>query len=106
MAKEKGNVTRLVKAIRKGYYKKVREPGAEFTHVGKQCPPWCIEMSEKGEPDTSKLSKDITPVTAAAAYIKTLKTAEQVHAFTEGDERKGITEAVEETLERIYQENE
>lgn len=105
MADDKKDVlkdrTMMVKTVTKGFYLKRRNPGDMFSFTGKQCPPWCIEVNAKGP---AKTSKDITPVTTAATFIKTLKTIEDVQDFCAGDERVGVLSAMVERIEELEKE--
>lgn len=96
--------TFLVKAVRKGFYKKSRLPGQQFNFVGDAIPPWCVEVGAKGK--TASKSKDVVPVTAAAAYIKTLKTVEEIEEFTQGDDRQGVLDAKDDAIAAIDAANE
>jgi hypothetical protein len=98
MAKKDEEQTMLVKAIRKGFYNRVRSAGEKFTYQGTACPSWCVRLDAKEEV-TSK-SKDLK-VSEVITYLRTLTTAADVKEFCAGDDRKGVLDAAEENLERI-----
>lgn len=87
----------LVKAIRTGFYKRIREPGTKFQYHGKECPSWCVSMDKKAEP---KLSKDMS-ATDAIRLIGTMDTSEEINAFVDGDDRVTVNEALMERIENI-----
>lgn len=99
-AKDKKNF--LVKAIRRGFYEKVRNPdGKKFVIKAHACPSWCVEVSPDGK--VSSNSKAVK-VTEAQTFLTTLKTADEVNAFVEGDDRAGVKAGAEEALARIANE--
>jgi hypothetical protein len=84
----------LVKAIRTGFYNRIRKSGDTFTFSGDKCPTWCVEV--KNGKTTTK-SKDIKAVDAVS-MIGMMQDIDEIREFTEGDKR---TSVMGETLRRI-----
>lgn len=98
-AKDKKNF--LVKAIRRGFYEKVRNPGDKFVMKSHACPSWCVEVSPEGKVSSKSTA---VKVTEAQTFLATLKTVEEVKEFVEGDARGGVKSGAEDALARIAQE--
>lgn len=88
-----------VKAIRKGFFLKIRHAGERFEMPVNACPSWCIELDKV---KTAK-AKDLK-VVDVDAYMATLKTAKDVDAFVGDDERVGTLKAAEQRKEQILAE--
>lgn len=84
----------LVKATRKGFYKKIREEGDMFNFPG-DCPSWAVEVNKQGSM-AGKASE--MKATEAVKLISKMQDADEITEFIDGDERATV---IKEANERI-----
>lgn len=80
-----------VKAIRKGFDGRLRQPGESFEFSGKKCPSWCVELDKIKNMKAADMK-----ATEAIALLASLRTEKEVDAFAEKEERATVVEAAKE----------
>jgi len=89
----------LVKAIRNGFYNRIRRAGDSFTFKGKKCPSWCIELAEGKSKTQSTGLKAVDAVTV----IGTMKDVDEIRTFIENDKRVSVIESAMNQITDIEQ---
>lgn len=87
----------LVRAIRTGFYNRIRRDGDTFTFGGDKCPSWCVEV--KGGKTTTKSSS--LKAVDVVSMIGTMKDIDEIRDFSEGDKRTSVIEEVNRRIEEL-----